>query len=63
MNKIEFTRLEFDALAFALKSRLSLIEMKALSQSGETPESFRNALDSDDEYKALVSLIRKFKID
>lgn len=63
MNKIEFTRIEFDALAFALKSRVALIETKALSQRGETPESFRNALDSDEEYKALCSLIRKFQID
>jgi hypothetical protein len=63
MNKIEFTRIEFDTLAFALKSRLALIEMKALSMNGETPDSFRNALDSDEEYKALRSLIRKFEID
>ena len=62
-TKIEFTREEFNAFAFAIKSRMAIIEMNALSFHGETPTSYRHHLESDEEYNALVSLCRKFHID
>lgn len=62
-HKIDLNQAELDALSFALKARLALIETKALSYHGETPQSFRAYLDDDGEYLALVSLCRKFHID
>ena len=40
-HKIDLNQAELDALSFALKARLALIETKALSYHGETPQSFR----------------------
>lgn len=62
-KKVSFTENEFTALAYALKSRISIIEAKALAYNGETPQTFKNCLENDLEYKALVSLVRKFEID
>ena len=62
-QKIEFTQEEFNAFAFAIKNRLAIIEMKALSEHGQTPASFKQYLDNEWEYRALVSLCRKFHID
>ena len=62
-HKIDLNQAELDALAFALKARLALIETKALSYHGETPQTFRAYLDNDGEYLALVSLCRKCHID
>lgn len=60
-NKIiELSEDERNALAFAVKSRLSLIEMKALAFSGQTPETFQKCLQNDWEWVALRSLYRKF---
>lgn len=63
MPKIEFTTQEFNAFAFAIKSRLAIIEANALAFHGETPATYRQHLESDEEYIALVSLCRKFHID
>jgi len=60
---VQFNQLEMNALAFAVKSRLALIETRALSFHGETPEAFKQYLDSEWEYGALVSLCRKLHID
>ena len=62
-TKIEFTREEFDAFAFAIKSRLAIIEANALAFHGETPATYRQHLEADEEYTALISLCRKFHID
>lgn len=62
-KQVFFTQEEFDALAFAIKNRMALIEMRALSYHSETPETFRKYLDSEWEYTALVSLVKKFDID
>ena len=65
-NKIltaKFDQVEMNALAFAVKNRMAIIEMKALSYHGETPQSFKAYLDNEWEYGALVSLCRKLHID
>lgn len=62
-EKIEFSQIEFNALAFAIKNRMALIEMRAVSYHGETPESFRKYLDGEWEYNALISLSKKLHID
>jgi hypothetical protein len=59
----KFDQVEMNALAFAVKNRMAIIEMKALSFHGETPQSFREYLDGEWEYGALVSLCRKLHID
>jgi hypothetical protein len=59
---VELTNDEYNALSFAIKARLALIESKAMAYS-ESPNDFRLALDSDTEYCALVSLARKFRVD
>jgi hypothetical protein len=62
-KSIEFTPGEFSALAFAIKNRMALIEMRALSEYGETPESFKKYLDGEWEYQALRSVFSKFGMD
>lgn len=62
-ERVEFSQIEFNALAFAVKNRMALIEMRALSFHGETPKSFREYLDGEWEYGALVSLCRKLHIE
>ena len=65
-NKIltaKFDQVEMNALTFAVKNRMAIIEMKALSYHGETPQSFKAYLDNEWEYGALVSLCRKLHID
>lgn len=62
-EKIEFSQIEFNALAFAVKNRMALIEMRALSFHGETPQSYKDYLDDEWEYNALVSLAKKLHID
>lgn len=59
----KFDQIEMNALAFAIKNRMAIIEMKALSFHGETPQSFREYLDGEWEYGALVSLCEKLHID
>lgn len=60
---VELDQVEMNALAFAVKNRMAIIEMKALAEHGETPQSFKAYLDSEWEYGALVSLCRKLHID
>ena len=60
---IQFTQVEMNALAFAVKNRLAIIEMKAIAEHGKTPQSFKAYLDGEWEYGALVSLCRKLHID
>lgn len=62
-EKVEFNQLEMNALAFAIKNRMAIIEMKALSFHGETPQSFREYLDSEWEYTSLFSVAKKLHID
>lgn len=62
-KQVEFSQIEMNALAFAIKNRMAIIEMKALSFHGETPESFRKYLDGEWEYTALFSLAKKLEID
>lgn len=62
-EKIEFSQIEFNALAFAIKNRMAIIEMKALSFHGETPTTFREYLNGEWEYNALISLATKLHID
>ena len=62
-TRIEFTQEEFNAFAFAVKSRLAIIEANALAFHGETPATYRQYLEADEEYTALISLCRKFHID
>ena len=53
-----------NALAFAVKNRMAIIEMKALAEHGETPTKPSNTtLDNEWEYTALHSLCQKFRID
>lgn len=60
---VELDRVEMNALAFAVKNRMAIIEMKALAEHGETPQSFKEYLDNEWEYGALVSLCRKLHIE
>jgi hypothetical protein len=62
-EQVFFDSVEMNALAFAVKNRMALIEMRALSYHGETPESFRKYLDGEWEYNALISLAKKLHID
>lgn len=62
-ERVEFSQVEFNALAFAIKNRMAIIEMKAISFHGETPESFRKYLEGEWEYAALISLAKKLRID
>jgi len=62
-EQVFFDSVEMNALAFAVKNRMAIIEMKALSFHGETPESFRKYLDGEWEYNALISLAKKLHID
>lgn len=62
-KQVFFTQIEMNALAFAVKNRMAIIEMRAIAYHGETPESFRKYLDSEWEYNALVSLAKKLHID
>lgn len=60
---VELTQVEMNALAFAVKNRMAIIEMKALAEHGETPTTFKHYLDNEWEYTALRSLCQKFRID
>lgn len=60
---VELDQVEMNALAFAVKNRMAIIEMKALAEHGETPKSFKEYLDNEWEYGALVSLCRKLHIE
>lgn len=61
--KVQLDNVEMNALAFAVKNRMAIIEMKGLAEHGETPQSFKEYLDSEWEYGALVSLCRKLHIE
>lgn len=57
-KQVLFTQDEFNALAYAVKARLAAIEKRAcLKHSGS---KIRKYLDSDCEYKSLISLVNKF---
>ena len=62
-EQVFFDQVEMNALAFAVKNRLAVIEMKAIAYHGETPQSFRQYLDGEWEYTALLSLAKKLHID
>lgn len=60
---VELDQVEMNALAFAVKNRMAIIETKALAEHGETPHSFKEYLDNEWEYGALVSLCQKLHIE
>lgn len=62
-KSVGFTADEFNALAFALKARLAIIESKAMAFSGDTPDSFKRCLEKDWEWNALVSVCRKLELN
>lgn len=59
---VQIDQTEMNALAFAIKNRMAIIEMKGLASHGETPQSFREYLDGEWEYAALFSLYKKLQI-
>lgn len=62
-KSVEFTPEEFTALAFAIKNRIALIEMRGLAEHGETPQKFKEYLNDEWEYNALRSVFKKFGMD
>lgn len=62
-KNVFFEREEMSALAFAIKNRMAIIEMKAIAEHGQTPQEFKKYLDNEWEYKNLLSIARKLEID
>lgn len=63
IKSVQLTDDEFNAFALAIKSRLTIIESKALAFSGETPATFKRCLENDWEWVALCSIARKFNLN